>query len=373
MNGLSLRKIGRISVIILAMFVFGCAAVPSKPTPEPAPPTKDPFSLFPERYRNRASEYEKIGELRRALQCWEIVNSFIPADGEATKRIADLKARVLTLADQHFKKGLSYYQKNSLPEARKEFLLALIYNPNHKEALDDVKHNLTGQDYTVYEVEKGDTLREIAKKQYHDPEKDFLIAYFNDLGKDLKLTPKTFLKLPILELTPTGTASVSKGMLKEEKATKGMAAEGKEMLVNTKEMVTKATGYFNAKNYRETASVAEDILQYDPGNRDARDLSNASYYEMGKMRSRDQKYQEALNDFEHVEPGYKDVKESIAFVKKQLADAHYIKGVRYFTNEELDKAIQEWEATLSFVPDHQKAKEGIESARGLLQKLKEIK
>jgi tetratricopeptide (TPR) repeat protein len=63
----------------------------------------------------------------------------------------------------------------------------------------------------------------------------------------------------------------------------------------------------------------------------------------------------------------------VAFTKKQLAGEHYLRGVKYFTDEELDKAIKEWETTLTLDPNHPKAKKDIENARALLQKLKEIK
>jgi tetratricopeptide (TPR) repeat protein len=56
-----------------------------------------------------------------------------------------------------------------------------------------------------------------------------------------------------------------------------------------------------------------------------------------------------------------------------LAEAHYIKGVKFFIEEDIEKAIQEWETTLSLEPDHPKAKKDIENARQLLQKLEKIK
>lgn len=352
------RTLWRVSLIFLIVVIFGCAAPPPKP-----PVEKDPFTLFPERYRARAIEYEKNGELRKALQSWVVVSNFIPTDEEAAKKIADLKERTLNIADQHFKKGVSYYEGNFLQAACKEFLIALRYNPEHEEALYYVKQKMGGEDYTLYEVKKGDTLKEIAKKKYNDSKKDFLIAYFNDLKRDAQLLPKTTLKLPILDLTQP----------KKAVDTDEMPADATDMLVDIKEMIGKAHVSFEAKNYQETASLSEKILEYDPANRDARNLVNASYYQMGKMLSQEKKYQEAFAMFNHVEPGYKDVKESIVVVKKQLADVHYIKGVKYFTDEELDKAIKEWEITLTLDPHHPKAKKDIENARNLLKRLKEIK
>lgn len=353
-----LHIIWRVSLIFLIVVIFGCAAPPLKPLVE-----KDPFTLFPERYRARAIEYERNGELRKALQSWEVVSNFIPTDEEASKKRVDLKARILDIADQHFKKGVSYYEGNSLQAARKEFLIALRYNPEYEEALYYIKQKIGGEDYTLYEVKKGDTLKEIAKKKYNDPQKDFLISYFNNLRRDAKLEPKTILKLPILELTPP----------KKAIDTEEMPVDATDMLVDLKEMLGKAHVSFEAKNYQETASLSEKILERDPANKDARNLVNASYYQIGKMLSQRKKYEEALAMFNRIELGHKDVKESIAVAKKQLADVHYIKGVKYFTDEELDKAIKEWEITLTLDPHHPKAKKDMENARNLLKRLKEIK
>lgn len=353
MKTLFLCKIGCISLIILTMLIFGCAAVPQKPASE-----KAPFSVFPEQYRQQAIKYGKSNELPNALRCWEIVKAFQPTNEEVIRKIATLKTQIRTLADQHFKKGLSHYQNQSVAAARKEFLLTLYYNPDHTEALLYLKKKLTEEDFILYEVMPGDTLREIAKKIYNDPQKEFLVAYFNDLGKDPKLVPKTTLRLPALEtpqLKPTT----------EPKETKG--------LKERKEMMGRAVAYFKANKYRETVALTEDILLTDPSNKEARDLTNASYYEMGKRFHQEGKYQEALEQFNHVDSGYRDSKELIASTKKQLAEVHYISGIKYFTEENLDKAVEEWQETLKLNPQHPKAKGDIENAAKLLQKLKEIK
>ncbi len=90
----------------------------------------------------------------------------------------------------------------------------------------------------------------------------------------------------------------------------------------------------------------------------------------------DKKYREALNMFNRVAPGYNGVKEAIFDVNKIIekdAEIYYREGVKRFLNEELEEAINEWEKTLVLNPEHQKAKRDIENARGLLEKLKQIK
>jgi tetratricopeptide (TPR) repeat protein len=379
MKRLSLRNICRISVGFLILIILGCAAPPKKP-PESIIPTepkmpapligKDPFSIIPEQYRNKAIEYEKNGDLYKALQSWQIVANFIPNDEDLVKKITELKSQTQVEADEHFAKGLFYYQKNSVQEAQREFLLTLSYNPDHKEALNYLKNKLTGENHKLYEVKKGDTLKEVARRTYQDPQKDFLIAYFNNLGKDAKLVPGATLKIPILELTLAKQPVKAEEMPMDEKE---IPVSAKERSLDVKEMVSKALVSFKAKEYREAAFMAEKTLEIEPASKDARDLINASYYQMGKKLSQEKKYQEALTMFTHVESGFNDVRKWIASTKKQLAEAHYIEGVKYFTREEFDKAIKEWEATLTMDPNHQRAKKDIENARSLLQKLKEIK
>jgi tetratricopeptide (TPR) repeat protein len=350
-------------LVLLALVAFNCAAPPKKPTEPELLIEKDPFSVFLEECRSKAIEYEKNGELRKALQSWEIVGNFIPTDETVAKRIESLRAQILAMADQHFKKAVSSYQRNSMEAARKEFLTALHYNPGHQEALNYLKHKLPREDYTLYQVKAGDTLKEIASKTLNDPHKEFLIAYFNDLRTDSKLVPGNTLRLPVLE---SKTAKVTID-------TKETMTDVKEISRESRELLSKALAYYKVKNYRATISTSEKVLEYDPANKEAHHLINESYYQTGKLLIQGKKYQQALDMFDRLDLAYKDVRESVAYVKKQLAGEHYLRGVKYFTDEELDKAIKEWETTLNLDPNHPKAKKDIENARNLLQKLKEIK
>ena len=47
--------------------------------------------------------------------------------------------------------------------------------------------------------------------------------------------------------------------------------------------------------------------------------------------------------------------------------------MRFFINQKLDEAILSWEQTLALNPEHPKAPKDIEKARGLQQKLKELR
>jgi tetratricopeptide (TPR) repeat protein len=324
---------------------------------------KDSFSGFPERYRLKAREDEKRGDLPKAIKGWEVVRSFLPTDPEARGKIAQLKAQISAAADKHFRKGVSYFRTHSYNSARKEFLLTLYLNPDHAEAIQYLKGKLVGEDFLAYEVKKGDTIKEVAQKIYKDPQKDFLIAYFNGLKIDGRIDPPMILKMPFLDIAPVKTTSIRSQR----------APEPAPEILGIKEILEEARTTYEKGDYQESAARAEKVLKYDPANKEIHELMNASYYEWGKRLSRERKYHEALEAFQRVDPGYKDVNLQLAHNRKQLAEEHYLKGVKSFIEEDIESAIEEWETTLSLEPNHPRAKKDIENARNLLQKLEKIK
>jgi tetratricopeptide (TPR) repeat protein len=286
------------------LFISGCATSPERSKTPPSPPAlkgqedgKDPFSDLPERYRVKARAYEKRGDLPNALRSWEVVKGFVPEDAEAERKVAQLEKQIPAAADQHFHKGVALFNTHSYPLARKEFLSALYLNPDHAEAFQYLKERLAGKDFLTYEVRKGDTLKEVARKIYEDPQKDFLIAHFNGLRVEAPIEPPLLLRMPVLAPPP-----------------------GKK---------TSAPAKSEAEYKFEMTLDTQEVLE----------------------RDREEKHQEST----------------------ALAEAHYLKGVNFFVEEKIEKAIQEWETTLSLEPRHPKAKKDIETARNLLQKLEKIK
>lgn len=338
-----------------------------------APAREDKFlNLLPEKYRKKALGYERLGELHKALQAWEIISGFNPGNKALAEKISDLKIQITSRADEHFQKGIAYYKNNSTNAARKEFLLALSYNPAHKEALEYIKDKLSGEDYMLYEVKKGDTVYAIANKMYGDSGKAFLIMHFNDLDKKV-LTIGDLLKIPVLEPLMTKAMPEAEEIPDKFMETEEMPVKTEAVVTPTQELIGKAQNLFKEKKYEEVVSISEKIMEHEPKNKIARDLLNTSCYELGKADISAKKYEEALRFLSRVDPKYKDIKKVRAVAEKRLADIHYKTGVNYFVNEELDKAITEWKTTLTLNPNHEKAKKDIENARGLLEKLQKIK
>jgi len=117
---------------LVPVFIVGCATSPEKSkqlsfrsTITELKEDKDPFSGVPERYRLKARDDEKKGDLPKALRGWELVKSFLPTDSEAQDEIARLKKQISAAADEHFRKGLSLFETQSYASSRKEVRLTL--------------------------------------------------------------------------------------------------------------------------------------------------------------------------------------------------------------------------------------------------------
>ncbi len=309
-------------------------------------------------YQVLALKAEKSGQLRQALLYWELVRELNPADEDASNHIAELKALVGQAAATHFKNGTASYEKGLFETARKEFLIALAYDPGRKDALDFLKNRFTYDRYHSYTVEKGDTAETIAKKVYKDPSKAFLVSYFMNLNAAARLRPGALVKLPILDTETAAAPPIDD-----------------KVPLDIQDLLDQARALFKDSHYEKALGVTQHILAYDLHNHDAIDLKNASYFQMGKQLELEQDYPGALNMYRQVDPAYEGIDVALSDLKEHMrvqSELHYRNGVKHFVNEELEEAIAEWEKTLAINPGHQKAKADIQKARGLLEKLKKI-
>jgi len=296
----------------------------------------------------KAGAYEKKGELQRALSYLRIAAKIDPAHQEIDRKMTALVQKTEKAASRHFRKGVAYYQRRQVERAQKEFLVTLRYDPNHQRALDFLKNKLPQQRYSNYTVKKGDTFKKIAQKIYRDPQKDFLVARYNNLAPESKPVVGVVLKLPVLK----------------EKLEKGD--------IDTRNELQKAKNFFNARKYEKVLPIVNRILKYDQSNEQANEMKNISYFQLGKKLHAQKEYTKSLRMYHRVDPEYTIVETAIAKVKKNMhaeAEDHYRKGVKHFVNDKFRAAILEWAKTLTLNPGHKKAKDDIEKARRILKKL----
>jgi tetratricopeptide (TPR) repeat protein len=380
-----------------------------------------------------AKAYKNSDDLQRALFYLKVAGALSPEDHKIAGEISRLKTTIETKSNIYFKNGKKFYMQNRFEEARIQFLAALRCDPDFKPALDYLKNRLLPKEYISYSPGKEDSLKGISKKFYKDPDLGFLIAYFNNLKSESKPDPDKTLKLPIL---PPGVNPVkidihqeiisAKRLIMEKKY--GEAIEiadrileidrsnkaaldsknkafyhiGMEMIQNKKYLeavetfkkisprqkgvdsaiqnafqkeLMKAGNLLKKEKYEDSIHLAENILRYDASYAAAKALINSAYCRQGKGLLIRKKYTEALNVLNKADPAdvcSKKIRSAVLLSIKKEAEAHYIRGVKYFLNEDLHHAISEWETTLKLDPTHVKAKKDIKNARNLLEKLKKV-
>lgn len=344
----------------LLVIIAGCADVstlfrkapvaggaPSAPAPLPSPETV----AQPAPFHVRALNYEKNGDLQLALFFWKVVAKLNPEDKEVAGRIDSIEIAIERESRKHFEEGVRLFKEGARKAAQTEFLIALRYNPDHEEALHYLKNRLHGESYISYQVVAGDTFSTIAEKLYRDPQKGLLIAALLGVTPKAKPAPGSVLLLPRVS-----------GKLKRP-------------TINTQQETENAQALLADEQFEAAAAVLDKVLQQEPGNSAARELADQAHYEAGRRLKLQRRYLDALREFEKVSPGYRDTEVYVAVIHKQLekdAETHYRRGVKHFVNEDLEKAIAEWEKTLMLNPGHQKAPQDIENARDLLKKLNTV-
>lgn len=194
-------------VCLITMVMCGCAALPTADREETpiqddvmgSAAQPDELRASVGRYRLLAIRYEKNQQFYKAVFMWCVVQKLAPDDRHAGRRIRELEQMIRNKADKHFLKGVDYAKQKSFLSARNEFLMTLAYDPNRKGAIDSLRNETASSSYIIYETREGDTMKKIAQKVYHDPEKYFIIAYFGKLSDDADLKPGILLKLPIIK------------------------------------------------------------------------------------------------------------------------------------------------------------------------------
>jgi len=358
---------------------------------EVAPPVdKGAFANLVTKQTAQADKAEQAGDLRGALESWQVVVALRPDSVEPKKRVSALAGQLTREAERHFQLGLESFGAGAFEAARREFLLTLINNPDHAEALDYLKNRLDPV-FISYQTTVGESFETIAKKIYSDSGKALIIARINDLDPKGPLTPGTILLIPPLWQGGAKSGDAAYGAESPSDAGKEIdtpvtaptsievppvATPDEKKPDAAKQNLTRAQELFQAQRYPESVAIAERLIGHPSFGKKARELVSAAWFEQGNHFLKEDRFQDAIDSYKKVDPTVRDVKGALVAVelrRREKAEEYYNEGVKFFINQKLDQAIAVWEKTLVLNPGHMKAPKDIGKARALLQKLKAIK
>jgi tetratricopeptide (TPR) repeat protein len=257
-------------VVLLSPALFGCTTV-SRPVPNGGvvPPEGDSQSV--DVYQRLAKRYETNRQLSKALLMWRVIASLSPNDAMAEEKIVYLKKTIESQSSAHFTKGTEYLKQKSIQAARREFILALAYNPNLTEASDHVRRLSSEEEFVEYEVQPGDSPERIAQRVYRDAGKHPIVAYFGGMLQGDELRSGRILRLPAPDLETKGkVVSASKSYQRENAATRVYDKAGAEL------RYSKGVSFYLEEQFQEAIKEWEEALRLDPEHPNAkRDIQKA--------------------------------------------------------------------------------------------------
>ncbi len=355
----------------------------------------DPFLPVHDFYVRQGKDARDAGRLNQALEYYRIAATIDRRDRDSLGEIRDILRDLAQQAKAEFDQGKTLFDQGKADEAQAHFLKALRLYPDDAKPLEYLKDKMLVQPEKHYVIEEGDTLRRISEKVYGNPGGELLLTRINKLSIADHLKPGDTLLVPVV------SSALSKRLVLAEAApapAKEAPAQAKAPVVATmaepaqapapeaqEQTLTQAqdTGadallamaklQFGNGLYETAVSMTDEILSADPTNIEAQNIRNESYYKMGQALWAKGSATEAMRALRRLPGEYKDSSKLRATVQKKLdedSEPLYLAGVRYFLNEDLEHAVEQWELALEMNPFHAKARADLEKARKLLEAVK---
>lgn len=199
------RNLRIIFILCLGIAFLATACVSMKPK------TQKPNPALASQYIAKAQTLEANSNLPAALEQYKLALTADPENIQAKQSQARLTRKLAQMADERYKLGMKYYRQGKYGLARKQFLIALRYNPDHEKAskmLVSREPSKTPK-YSFHVVQPGESLSQIAKHYYGDFHKYRMIAQFNNLENSTMVKPGQRIMIPqddsmVLPTTPVG-------------------------------------------------------------------------------------------------------------------------------------------------------------------------
>ena len=379
----------RLLVVGSGLLAGACATGADKPVatpapaapvaaPAPPPPAPDPRAPLVARHRARAVALESEGDLRRALDEWNVVLTIDPNDAAAKQSRAALEGKIEKLVTERIEAGKAALARGVQLEARRQFLAALALDPGNKVAFQHLQTDARDVETLNHTVRAGDTLASLAQRYYGDRSRSEVIWETNQLPPNPKLVAGTVLKIPEIpgvpfvhpearRPTPPAAASVPR-----EPAAKAEPEREPEPEVNP--LLADAREALDRNDYTEALADVDKFLAAAPSNVEGISLKKQALYRQGKAQLSDRRYEDSyrtLAQLAKLQPDYEDGAGLLAQAKNRAVDQRYAQGVRLYREEKPAEAIAEWKVVLDMDPQNANAKRNIEQAERLLKALEQ--
>jgi tetratricopeptide (TPR) repeat protein len=283
--------------------------------------------------RTKAKQQEAAGDWGGALNTWQIVLEYVPDDAEATKAAANAREQVLAqqaaqvrdvenqaVVRTRFANGLDRFNEKNWLAAREEWRAILAVDPQHEGAKDYLAQT---------------------QKQIDD-QVAVHVARANQLERDNRLTEAIGEWNNVQQYTPDdpdAKAAIDRLRKRIESMSQDYNATQRKLRIVT--LYNDALQMYNDGKYQDAMKNLNELLQLQPDHADAKKLQA-----LAKRRST------PLTDQE----------------KAKIREL-YLSGMQFFSKDQYDRAISEWEKILEIDPTNTSVQRSIDEAKERLKKV----
>jgi tetratricopeptide (TPR) repeat protein len=373
-------------LILVTTVLFGCAVI-EKQLQFPNAAAKGYLS------QGRASE--NAGNWVEAARYYNLALTVEPQNKQIADSLKRVQAKRLKLAEVHYRKGLRHLAQGKYRDGERQFLAALRYWPQHKGALKKLQSRtqIMTKRYIMHTVQKGETISIISKNYYNDPKHFQIVAKFNNLPDATTVRVGKELKIPEIEgvpfLVPEGTPEIrtDSQIVDWQLTNRGReyqeAQQTDEVQADAEAFDTMVANYrdaglqlFHEKKYDEAVIEFKKVVNADPQDFKTQEYLFKAHVNSAQDLLKEKQYHAADQQLQACLDFRTDCLQCLPMIK-QCEDAykelHYQLGIRYFGEEKLEDAINEWQLVKKFDPNYKQVQENIRRAEKIAAKIQQLK
>ncbi|MFC1546172.1 tetratricopeptide repeat protein [bacterium] len=283
-------------------------------------------------YYERGKDFYSKGQYLKSLNVWEKLLDLSPEQADVIR--ASIRDARKLIADPYYERGWKYYKAGKFEQAIEEWERVL--------ALDPAYHGLASLMEQTRIKARETSLSRLVNQAEDLYKKDSLGKALNVINKALKLDPNFPSAINIKKRIQTRS----------------------NKLYYTH--FNKALEYYKDAEFKNAINSFNKSLNFALDKRkvnEARDYIRKSRYELTLL-------QEEKEDIPTVEFLEDEEAKERRVIDKEAVRRHYNKGLYYYKNGYLEKAIAEWEVVLNMDPEHERAYTSLQKAKAELKKRK---
>jgi tetratricopeptide (TPR) repeat protein len=348
-------------------------------------------------YIEQARKDESRGDLVAALEQYKRAQTIDPNQPQVNDRIKSLEKKLDELAEAHYQAGVRFRDKGKWGLAKKEFLEALRYRPDYKNAAAMLKERQPSETRTfiIHKIAPGESISKLALKFYGDYKKYYHIANFNNLSNAAQVRVGQRIMIPVIKGVSLDDLKRIESSSKTQPPPEKMAsapAPAPEMPSPAETMQPAPVGkpaekppepsasqpapsgpedqvaayrqtgiaLFKEKNYAEAIVELQKVVDAVPDDAEAGSYIARAYVQMGKADLADNRLAEAKTAFATALKYDKHCSECRKLLdRSRTIEAAGLrkKGETLFKNNQFEKAIATLDRAVALNPDDAAAKD----------------